>query len=59
MTWWMRMPKELPRTLKAAEQMARKLAVEEPDSSNGRKARSLLSCGHHDEQGQLVAQMRG
>ncbi|MGE5611518.1 MAG: hypothetical protein ACM359_19870 [Bacillota bacterium] len=52
MTWWMAMPKEMPRTLDAAVAHAKELA-----SQGNRNARALLSSGHHDEQGRLVAQI--
>jgi len=53
MTWWMRMPKEMPRTIEAALGEARRLATERKD----RQAMALLTSGYHDEQGQFVARL--
>jgi hypothetical protein len=53
MTWWMRMPKDLPRTLEAAEAEARRLAAK-----GDRPAQALLASGYHDAAGRLVARMR-
>ena len=53
MTWWMRMPKEMPRTIEAALGEARRLASERKD----RQAMALLTSGYHDEQGQFVARL--
>ncbi len=53
MTWWMRMPKEMPRTIEAALGEARRLATEKKD----RQALALLTSGYHDEQGQFVARL--
>jgi hypothetical protein len=53
MTWWMRMPKETPRTLSAALAEARRLAKEKGDPG----AQALLTCGFHDEAGQFPARL--
>ncbi|MBM4018689.1 MAG: hypothetical protein FJ288_10245 [Planctomycetes bacterium] len=53
MTWWMSMPKELPRTYDAALAEARRLA----DKGNA-SAKALLASGHHDAEGRFVARMR-
>jgi hypothetical protein len=53
MTWWMTMPKNTPRTLDAAVEYARQLAAK-----GDRNAQALLTSGHHDEAGQLAAQLR-
>jgi hypothetical protein len=53
MTWWMRMPKEMPRTLSAALAEAQRLAREKDDSG----ARALLTSGFHDETGQSSARL--
>jgi hypothetical protein len=53
MTWWMPMPKEMPRTLAAAIAEARRLAGEKGDVHAG----ALLSSGYHDEAGQFPAQL--
>jgi len=53
MTWWMPMPKEMPRTLAAALAEAKRLAGEKGDVH----ARALLSSGYHDEAGQFQAQL--
>ncbi|MBT4822327.1 MAG: hypothetical protein HON70_41850, partial [Lentisphaerae bacterium] len=58
MTWWMRMPKGMERSLDAALELARKLAADAPDSRDGRKARSLLTSGYHDAQGRFAARLR-
>ncbi|MBL7152098.1 MAG: hypothetical protein ISS79_00150 [Phycisphaerae bacterium] len=54
MTWWMRMPKEMPRTVAAAASEARRLAYEKGDV----RAKTLLSSGYHDEAGQFPARLR-
>ncbi len=53
MTWWMRMPKEMPRTVAAAIGEARRLADEKGDVH----AKALLSSGYHDEAGQFPARL--
>jgi hypothetical protein len=53
MTWWMRMPKETPRTLSAALAEAQHLAREKGDPH----AQSLLTSGFHSETGQFPAQL--
>ncbi|MCP4608586.1 MAG: hypothetical protein GY845_07720 [Planctomycetes bacterium] len=53
MTWWMRMPKEMPRTLEAAFDHAQQLADEKSD----RRARAFLTSGYHDENGQFSARL--
>jgi dienelactone hydrolase len=53
MTWWMRMPKDMPRTIEAALGEARRLATERKD----RQAMALLTSGYHDEQGRFVARL--
>jgi len=54
MTWWMPMPKDMPRTMEAALAEARRLA----DEKQSRQAKALLSSGYHDAQGQFPAQLR-
>jgi hypothetical protein len=52
MTWWMPMPKDLPRTPEAA------LAEAKRRAANGdRDAQALLTSGHYDESGQFVARI--
>jgi len=53
MTWWMRMPKEMPRTLEAAEAHAGALA-RKGDAS----AKALFASGIRDEAGRLCALIR-
>lgn len=53
MTWWMPMPKEMPRSLDAAAAEARRLA-DEGDA----RAKSLWTSGLHDPAGRLVARFR-
>ena len=53
MTWWMRMPKEMPRTLSAALAEARHLAKDKGDP----RARALLTSGYHDETGKFAARL--
>ncbi len=53
MTWWMRMPKELPRTPDAALAEAMRLAQQENDS----RAQALLTSGFHDERGRFPARL--
>ena len=52
MTWWMRMPTEIPRTLEAALDEVRRLA-EKGDA----RAKALLTSGYHDEQQRFAARM--
>jgi hypothetical protein len=54
MTWWMAMPKGMPRTIEAALAEARRLANEKNDPA----AKALVSSGYHDENGQFVALMQ-
>ena len=50
MTWWMPMPKEMPRTLEVALKEARRLA------DNGQtRAKTLFTSGFHDKTGQFPA----
>ena len=51
MTWWMSMPKEMPRTLEAAIAEAKRLAGTRTD------AQALFTSGYHDESGQFVARL--
>lgn len=54
MTWWMSMPKEMPRTLESALAEARRLAVEKSDP----RAKALLTSGYHDHTGTFAARFR-
>ncbi|MBN2474220.1 MAG: hypothetical protein JXB62_06415 [Pirellulales bacterium] len=54
MTWWMRMPEGMPRTVEAALAEARRLA----DAQGDVRAKALLSSGFHDAAGRFVAQLR-
>ncbi|MCK5802789.1 MAG: hypothetical protein KAI66_08155, partial [Lentisphaeria bacterium] len=47
-SWWMRMPKDMPRTMEAALPYVNKLAKE-----GNKKAQALLTSGFHDDRGQL------
>lgn len=53
MTWWMRMPEGMPRTLEAALAEARRLADEQGDP----QAKALLSSGYHDAAGGFAARL--
>ena len=53
MTWWMRMPKDMPRTIEAALAEAKRLATEKKDP----QAMALLTSGYHDEQGRFAARL--
>lgn len=53
MTWWMSMPKGMPRTMEAALSEARRLADEKGDA----RAKALLSSGYHDDTGQFPARL--
>lgn len=53
MTWWMRMPEEMPRTLEAALEHARYLADEKSD----RRAKAFFTSGYHDEAGKFSARL--
>jgi len=52
MTWWMRMPKDMPRTYDAALAHAKALAAR-----GDRRARALLTSGHHDQDGRLPCRL--
>ena len=52
MTWWMRMPKEMPRTMDAALAEAKRLA-----EKGDKHAQALLTSGYHNEQGQFPARL--
>ena len=54
MTWWMSMPKEMPRTIESALAEARRLADEKSDS----RAKALLTSGYHDSTGAFAARLR-
>ncbi|HAK94909.1 MAG TPA: hypothetical protein DCM87_07870 [Planctomycetes bacterium] len=56
MTWWMPMPKHLPRTLAAAAAEAERLAREGAPNLRS-QARSLLASGYHDAHGKLIARL--
>jgi len=53
MTWWMRMPKEMPRTMEAALAEAKRLADEKDDA----RAKALFTSGYHDQDGNLAARL--
>ncbi len=53
MTWWMTMPKEMPRTIEAARAEARRLA----EVKKLPEARALMTSGYHDAAGQLPARL--
>jgi hypothetical protein len=53
MTWWMRMPKEMPRTMEAAISHARRLADEKSDP----RAKAFFISGYHDEAGRFSARL--
>lgn len=54
MTWWMSMPKGMPRTLESALTEARRLAEEKADP----RARAFLASGFHDDNGNFAARLR-
>ncbi|MFI5379912.1 MAG: hypothetical protein ACHRHE_11490 [Tepidisphaerales bacterium] len=53
MTWWMKMPRDMPRTLDAALAYAKTLA-----DKGDANAKAFLTSGHHDEAGRFVARIR-
>jgi hypothetical protein len=53
MTWWMRMPTEMPRTLDAALAEAKRLA----DEKGNLQAKALFTSGYHNEEGQFPARL--
>jgi len=53
LTWWMSMPADVPRTLDAALDYARRMADEKQD----RHAQALLSSGYHNQSGQFAARL--
>ena len=52
MTWWMAMPKGLPRTFDAAVAEAKRLA-----QAGNPEAQALFSSGYHDAEGRLVPRL--
>jgi hypothetical protein len=52
MTWWMAMPRDMPRTVEAAVAEARRLA-----GKGNRQAEALLASGYHDASGQFAARL--
>lgn len=52
MTWWMRMPDEVPRTLDAARDFARRLAAQ-----GDARAKTLATSGFENEEGEKVARI--
>ena len=52
MTWWMPMPKDMPRTVEAALAEAKRLA-----GQGNRQALALLSSGFHDRSGRFPARL--
>jgi hypothetical protein len=58
-TWWMRMPKDTPRTYEAAMDMVNRFAASTTESSNSRRnAQALLSSGMFDENGRYQMKFR-
>jgi len=53
MTWWMRMPAAMPRTLDAALAEAKRLAEEKGDA----RAKALFTSGFHNEASQFPARL--
>ena len=53
-TWWMRMSKDMPRTMEAALALAKEMASKKGD----KRARSLFTSGYHDEHGRIPARLR-
>jgi hypothetical protein len=53
LTWWMPMPGNMPRTIDAATNEAKRLA-----DAGRREARALLTSGYHDQDGSLMALFR-
>jgi hypothetical protein len=53
MTWWMSMPKEMPRTLESALAEARRLA----DEKSNHQALALFTSGYYDQKGQFPARL--
>lgn len=53
MTWWMKMPPAMPRTMEAAMNEAKRLAGE-----GNRSAQALLTSGYRDESGNLTGRFR-
>jgi len=52
MTWWMPMPKQMPRTMEAALAEAKRLA-----EKNDPHARALFTSGFHNQRGELPARL--
>ena len=52
MTWWMRMAKEMPRTMEAALAEAKRLA-----DAGRPEAKALFTSGYHDENGRFPARL--
>jgi hypothetical protein len=56
MTWWMAMPKEMPRTYDEGLKLARKLADGPENEYLTKYARALLASGAEDQQGRFQVQ---
>ncbi|OGV61975.1 MAG: hypothetical protein A3K19_30515 [Lentisphaerae bacterium RIFOXYB12_FULL_65_16] len=56
MTWWMKMPRDMPRTLDAAVAEAQRLA-DEVKTGKASAAPTLFTSGMFDEHGRYVAQL--
>jgi hypothetical protein len=54
MTWWMSMPKDMPRTIEAALSEARRLGDEKADP----RAMAFFTSSFHDQKGQFPAMLR-
>ncbi|MCX7826910.1 MAG: hypothetical protein N2689_15335, partial [Verrucomicrobiae bacterium] len=52
MTWWMPMPKQMPRTMEAALAEAQRLAA-----AGRPEAKALFTSGYHDENGRFPARL--
>ena len=52
MTWWMAMPRDMARTLEAAQAEVKRRA-----EKGEKSAQALLSSGYHDEQGRFAARL--
>ncbi len=53
MTWWMRMPLDMPRTLDAATAEAKRLA----DAKGDTRAKALFTSGYHNQDGTMPARL--
>jgi len=56
-TWWLKMPKDMPRTMDAAMAEAKRLR-KEGNAATKKRVEAFFTSGYHDEQGRFPARLR-